>query len=212
MQRKANETDSVAPSEASEACNDINVSAQNENVKATAKKKKKKKERTQLRLTNHLIADGFDRNGVPLCDYLRSHEPPPPVPYEHAPYPGPWMEPLEPNPAVQALLDPHRALLHHPALEPREVGWADKRHGVGLAEQAACAQLEAELNQITPGGKRWAHRGIDAMFAPTVEEGYNQRYMSIWAQHKSAQVDRELAEMGARQHVYNNNGRLSLLS
>jgi len=155
-----------------------------------------------LRLTNHLLADGYDDDGFmgpPACDATRPG-PAAPLRYEDTPYPGLWMEPVQPNPTVQALLDPHSSLVvSHPALAPRDPRWARNKAGVGRADMLTQAEFTNQ-EAVPRGARRWSSRGVDAMFAPSLEQGYADRYQQAWAANKSKLMDNDPMSLEQRTH------------
>ena len=96
------------------------------------------------------------------------------------------MEPIHPNPVVQQLTDPSigpRRMIppSHPSLADREPDWALKEQGVGLAASLALGEMKAASQR----GGRWANRGVDAVFGPSVEEAYEARFRRRFSTHKS---------------------------
>lgn len=43
---------------------------------------------------------------------------------------------------------------------------------------------------VTRGARRWASRGVDAMFAPSLEQGYTDRYRKV-PQGQGGRCERE---------------------
>ena len=102
--------------------------------------------------------------------------------YEDTPYPGEWMDPIVPNPVVQALTDPSLGPTSlapsHPALIPRDPEWAMQAMSVGVADRLVTEEVIASIP-----GSRWSNRGVDAMFGTSLQAAYELKYRQKWATH-----------------------------
>jgi len=65
-----------------------------------------------------------------------------------------------------------------------------KKSGVGLADEMTRHELAVAVQADVPRARqRWANRGIDAMFAVSVEQAYQERYRSAWVAHKGRLIE-----------------------